>query len=178
LFLGHLYRDKGVHELLEAFAVLKPTRAELRLVMAGEGSEADELKLQTRRLGLEAAVEFPGWVGPDEKADLLARAACFVLPSYREGFPLSLLEAMVAGVPIVATAVGGVPDVVLHEQHALLIPPRDVAELASALGRMLDDADLAARLAAAAQQRALVKYTPEALAKRVGDLYREVLQAQ
>jgi glycosyltransferase involved in cell wall biosynthesis len=178
LFLGHLYRDKGVHELLEAFAVLKPARAELRLVMAGEGSEADELKLQTRRLGLDAAVEFPGWVGPDEKADLLARAACFVLPSYREGFPLSLLEAMVAGVPIVATAVGGVPDVVLHEQHALLVPPCDVAELAFALGRMLDDANLAARLGSAAQQRALVKYTPEALAKRVGELYREVLQAQ
>jgi glycosyltransferase involved in cell wall biosynthesis len=81
-----------------------------------------------------------------------------------------------ARVPIVATAVGGVPDVVLNEQHALLVRPRDVAELASALGRMLDDPPLATRLADAAHQRAILKYTPEALARRVGELYREVLQ--
>jgi glycosyltransferase involved in cell wall biosynthesis len=178
LFLGHLYREKGVYELLEAFVILRTARPELRLVMAGEGSEANELRAHTLRLGLDGAVEFPGWVGPERKAELLAGAACFALPSYREGFPLALLEAMVAGVPVVASAVGGVPEVVLDDQHALLVPPRDVAALASALGLMLDDRKLAARLADAAKRRALAEYTPDVLAKRIGDLYREVLQAR
>jgi glycosyltransferase involved in cell wall biosynthesis len=178
LFLGHLYRDKGVYELLEAFAILRSARAELRLVMAGEGSEADELRTRARSLGLDGAVEFPGWVGPDSKAELLAGAACLVLPSYREGFPLALLEAMVVGVPVVACAVGGVPDVVLDTEHALLVPPHDVAALASALERVLDDRKLAARLSNAAQRRALAEYTPDAVAKRVGELYREVLRAR
>jgi glycosyltransferase involved in cell wall biosynthesis len=175
LFLGHLYRDKGVYELLEAFSTLRATRPSLRLVLAGEGSEADALRDQAQRLGLDGAVELPGWVGPSTKVDLLARAACFVLPSYREGLPLALLEAMVVGVPVVATPVGGVPDVVQNGRHALLVPPTDVAALALAVGRVLDEPDVAARLARAAQERALEEYTSDALAERVGALYRTVL---
>jgi glycosyltransferase involved in cell wall biosynthesis len=175
LFLGHLYRNKGVHELLEAFAILRHARPDLRLVLAGEGSEADRLRLHTQQLRLDAAVEFPGWVGPETKAELLASAACFVLPSYREGLPLVLLEAMVAGVPVVATPVGGVPEVVQHDRHALLVPPHDAIALASAVGSVLDDPKLGARLSHAARRRALDEYSPDALAKRVGELYRQVL---
>jgi glycosyltransferase involved in cell wall biosynthesis len=175
LFLGHLYRDKGVYELLEAFATLRATRPSLRLVLAGEGSEAEALRAQAQRLGLDGAVELPGWVDPSAKVDLLARAACFVLPSYREGLPLALLEAMVVGAPIVATPVGGVPDVVQDGRHALLVPPTDVDALVLAIGRLLDEPRVAERLARAAQERALAEYTPDALAERVGTLYRTVL---
>jgi glycosyltransferase involved in cell wall biosynthesis len=175
LFLGHLYRDKGVYELLEAFSTLRATRPSVRLVLAGEGSEEDALRARARRLGLDGAVELPGWVDPATKVDLLTRAACFVLPSYREGLPLALLEAMVVGVPIVATPVGGVPDVVEDGRHALLVPPTDVAALARAVGRVLDEPDVAAGLAGAARERALEEYTSDALAERVGNLYRAVL---
>jgi glycosyltransferase involved in cell wall biosynthesis len=175
LFLGHLYRDKGVYELLDAFARLQPARSGLRLVMAGEGGEAQRLRLEARRFGLNAAVELPGWVGPEAKAELLAEAACLVLPSHEEGLPLALLEAMHAGVPVVATSVGGVPEIVEDGRHALLVAPRDPEALASALGRVLDDRELATRLSEAARVHALAKYTPDRLAERVGALYREVL---
>jgi glycosyltransferase involved in cell wall biosynthesis len=178
LFLGHLYRDKGVYELLDAFAAIRSVRPGLRLVLAGEGSETEGLRSRAKTLGLDEIVELPGWVDPHAKADLLRRAACFVLPSYREGLPLALLEAMVAGVPIVATPVGGIPDVVQHDRHALLVAPRNADALASALVQVLDDPKLATRLSSAARIHALANYTPDALARRVGDLYGEILQAK
>jgi glycosyltransferase involved in cell wall biosynthesis len=178
LFLGHLYRDKGVYDLLEAFAKVKATRPDVRLVLAGVGSEAHGLRSQADRLGLGPAVELPGWVGPTAKVELLTSAACLVLPSHHEGLPLAVLEAMLARVPIVATAVGGVPDVLENGRHAILVQPNDVGALTTALARVLDDREFAKRLSDAAQRRARAEYTPEALAKRVGELYREVLASR
>jgi glycosyltransferase involved in cell wall biosynthesis len=175
LFLGHLYRDKGVYDLLDAFARIQPARSGLRLVIAGEGGEAHGLRVEASRLGLNGAVELPGWVGPDAKAELLAEAACLALPSYDEGLPLALLEAMLAGVPVVATSVGGVPEIVEHGRHALLVAPRDPEALATALARVLDDPKLAERLSEAARQHACAEYAPDRLADRVSALYREVL---
>jgi glycosyltransferase involved in cell wall biosynthesis len=82
---------------------------------------------------------------------------------------------MMVGAPIVATPVGGVPDVVQDGRHALLVPPTDVDALVLAIGRLLDEPRVAERLARAAQERALAEYTPDALAERVGTLYRTVL---
>jgi glycosyltransferase involved in cell wall biosynthesis len=175
LFLGHLYREKGVYDLLEAFATVRRTHPDLRLVFAGEGREAKPLRSHAERLGLGEVVQLPGWVDPDEKANLLAEAACLVLPSHTEGLPLALLEAMHAGVPIIATPVGGVPDVVEDGVGALLVPPHDARALSDALMRVLDDAELANRLSEGARRRALAEYTPEALATRIRDVYREVL---
>jgi glycosyltransferase involved in cell wall biosynthesis len=178
LFLGHLYRDKGVYELLDAFASLQPSRPGLRLVLAGEGSEAHGLRSEASRLGLDGAVDLPGWVGPDAKAELLAEAACLALPSHDEGLPLALLEAMLAGVPVVATSVGGVPEIVEDGRHALLVTPHDPDALAAALARVLDDSKLAARLSETARRHARAEYTPDSLAERVSALYREVLASR
>jgi glycosyltransferase involved in cell wall biosynthesis len=178
LFLGHLYRDKGVYELLHAFAKLQPARSGLRLVMAGEGGEANRLRLEANRLGLNASVDFPGWVGPDAKAELLANAACLALPSHDEGLPLALLEAMFAGVPIVATSVGGVPEIVEDGRHALLVTPHDPDALAATLARVLNDSNLAARLSETARRYARAEYSPDNLADRVGALYRELLEGR
>jgi glycosyltransferase involved in cell wall biosynthesis len=178
LFLGHLYRAKGVYDLLEAFAVINRERPSLRLVLAGEGPELRGLRSRAEQLGIDAVVDLPGWVGSTDKAELLATAACLVLPSHNEGLPLVLLEAMIAGVPVLATAVGGVPDVVEDRRDALLVPPNDVPALADALIAVLDDAQLAARLCNAAQRRALAEYTPDAMAQRVGAVYREMLTAR
>jgi glycosyltransferase involved in cell wall biosynthesis len=175
LFLGHLYRDKGVYELLDAFARLRSARPGLRLVMAGEGAEARRLRYEANRLGLSEAVELPGWVGSGEKAELLAKAACLALPSHDEGFPLALLEAMLAGVPVVATSVGGVPEIVEDGRHALLVAPHDPDALAAALARVIDDPKLAMRLSEAASRHARAEYTPDRLAERVGALYAELL---
>ena len=178
LFLGHLYREKGVYDLLEAFSMLRASHPDLRLVLAGEGREAEPLRSQAERLGLGEVVDLPGWVGPDQKATLLSEAACLALPSHTEGLPLVLLEAMHAGVPIVATSVGGVPEVVEDGVEALLVPPHDVAALSQALTCVVGDAALAARLSQGARRRAMAEYTPEALAARIGDVYREVLDSR
>jgi glycosyltransferase involved in cell wall biosynthesis len=146
--------------------------------MAGEGGEAHRLRLEANRLGLNAAVELPGWIGSDEKAELLARAACLALPSHDEGLPLAVLEAMLAGVPVVATSVGGVPEIVADGRHALLVAPRDTEALATALARVLDDPQLAKQLSEAARQRANAEYAPDRLAERVSAVYRDVLASR
>lgn len=174
-YLGHLYRDKGVYELLDAFATLRRSRPDLRLVLAGEGRESEALREYASGCA-DGGVELPGWVGPEAKGELLATARCLVLPSYHEGLPLVVLEAMHAGIPIVATAVGGVPEVARDGREALLVEPRDRAGLALALARVLDDDELAARLGAAAQARAAADYSAAAFAQRIAAVYEEVLE--
>ena len=176
LFLGHLYADKGVYDLLEAFTIIASTDPEARLVLAGEGPEYERLRERADQLGLEGVVDLPGWVGSPSKEDLLSSAACLVLPSHTEGVPLALLEAMMSGVPIVATAVGGIPDVVQHEIHALLVPPHNVRALVKALIRVLDEPTLASMLSDAARTRALAEYTPDTLVQRVRTAYAQVLR--
>jgi glycosyltransferase involved in cell wall biosynthesis len=175
LFLGHLYRDKGVYDLVDAFALVGAARPGLRLVLAGEGPEREGLRAHAGSLGVNGALELPGWVDEPAKAELLTRADCLVLPSHREGLPLAVLEAMHSGVPVVATAVGGIPEVVEHEREALLVPHANPPALAAALGRVLDDRELATRIAGAAGARARAEYTPGVLAERVAAVYREVL---
>ena len=177
LFLGHLYREKGIFELVDAFAELASEREDVRLVVAGEGSAARALRRHVEAAGLDGLVTLPGWVGPAEKVRLLQHAACLVLPSYHEGLPLVVLEAMTAGVPVVASAVGGIPEVARHELEALLVEPRDVASLRQALERILDDEELAALLVRAARLRAR-DFGPDALTRRVGSVYEETLAAR
>ena len=177
LFLGHLYREKGIFELVDAFAELASERKDVRLVVAGEGSAAQALRRHVEAAGVDGLVTLPGWVGPAEKVRLLQHAACLVLPSYHEGLPLVVLEAMTAGVPVVASAVGGIPEVARHELEALLVEPRDVASLRQALERILDDEELAASLVRAARLRAR-DFGADALTRRVGSVYEETLAAR
>ena len=181
LYLGHLYRVKGLFELLDAFAALRSRRPELRLVLAGESLRPDDVPSEAllayaSERGLDpSCVDLPGWVDGEAKADLLASSACVVLPSHREGLPLVLLEAMAAGRPVVATSVGGVPEAVRDGIEGLLVQPRDPGGLAAAIERVLDDPSLADSLGRAGRRRVLEEYSAAAVARRIGDLYEEVL---
>ena len=176
LYLGHLYRAKGVYDLLNAFVRLHADRPNLRLILAGEGVEHDALREHAVRAGLvNGSVELPGWIGPEEKARLLASARCLVLPSYGEGLPLVVLEAMLAGTPVVATSVGGIPETVTDGVEGLLVPVGDEDALTEAIGRVVDDPALGAELAARAAERVQTDYSAEAFAQRVGALYDELL---
>jgi glycosyltransferase involved in cell wall biosynthesis len=178
LYLGHLYKDKGVYELVDAFARLHADRPRLRLVLAGEGREHQSLVDYSNRLGLNGSVQLPGWVDAEHKAHLLASAACLVLPSYHEGLPLAVLEAMTAGVPVIASAVGGVPEVARDGFEALLVEPRDPVALEQAVARVIDDREFARRLAVAARRRALEEYSTAALGRRVAAIYDELLEGR
>jgi glycosyltransferase involved in cell wall biosynthesis len=150
LAVGRLAAQKGFGTLLEAAARWRDLEPEPLLVIAGAGPLAGELKAQATRLGLDA--RFPGH--RDDVPALLAAAAVFVLPSVWEGQPLILQEALRAGVPVVATRVGGTP-ALTGEDAAVLVPPGDPARLADAVRAVLTDEVLAARLRKAATARAL-----------------------
>lgn len=176
MYLGHLFRHKGIFELIEATARLRGVHPGLGVVIAGTGPHEAEARARIAELGLDGVVSLPGYLDQAAKAALFARASCLVLPSYHEGLPLVLLEGMAAGVPAVATAVGGVPELADDGVHALLVPPRDLPALVGALGRLLADPALAERLTANGRRRVQERYTPEALATRVGAIYDSVLE--
>ena len=149
LFLGRLGRRKGVPELCAALRDLAD-RSEWRATVAGDG-DVEATRMTLTRDGLDARVSLPGWVGPEEVARLIASADIFVLPSYNENLPVSVIEAMAAGLAVIATPVGAVEDIITDEATGLLVPPGDVAALVTAISRLLDDRGLRARLGEAAK---------------------------
>jgi glycosyltransferase involved in cell wall biosynthesis len=165
---------KGLDVFLRSAARLSRRRPELRFAIFGSGPEANRLASLARRLGIGERVEFPGYV---PRSEALGRLAVFVVSSYVESGPLTLLEAMAAGIPVVATRVGGVPEIAA-EGTAQLVPPGDDAALADAIARLLDDTGLRERQAWAARERVLAHYTPEACARATLDLYRRLLAAR
>lgn len=156
LFLGRLDPRKGVYDLVTAIAAVNhtmpPGSPALRLVVAGDG-DGSALTEFADRAGVGKQLEQLGWIGPVERSQQLARASMFVLPSHHEGVPMSMLEAMSAGVPIIVSSVGGIPDLVTHGVHGLLVPPGDIEALASALARLVFDLPLQETLASAARER-------------------------
>jgi len=145
---GRLAPQKGFGVLLEAAARWRGLEPAPLLVIAGDGPLAGELRTKAATLGVRA--EFPG--RRDDIPALLAEAAVFVLPSLWEGQPLVLQEALRAGVPVVATHTGGIPDMT-GDDAALLVPPGDAARLADAIRAVLRDPALGTRLRAAARER-------------------------
>jgi glycosyltransferase involved in cell wall biosynthesis len=148
--VGRLKAPKDFITLVRAFSVL-PERS-FEALIVGEGPDRPELEQEIRRLGLAGSVQLAG-----ERSDvpeLLARADVFVLSSASEGLPVSVLEAMAAGLPVVASRVGGVPEAVLDGRTGVLVRPGDPDELAAALERLVADTALRRRLGAAGRARA------------------------
>jgi glycosyltransferase involved in cell wall biosynthesis len=168
-WVGRLTHEKGADVLLDAFAsapALPP-----RLSIVGAGPELDALQVQARSRGLEGRVQWHGFV-PDA-GQLLSAFDVFVLSSRTEGTPIALFEAMAAGVPIVATSVGGVPDVIT-DAEALLVPPEDPLALATAIRRVVDDPRVAAQRAAAARLRLAEKFAVDPWLSAYENVYRSV----
>ncbi len=173
LCVSRLHPEKGIAELVEAAGLLRDRGVAARVAVAGSGDAEGELTTLVARLGLGDRVALLGR-RPDV-ADLLAAADVFCLPSRHEGLPLSVLEAMRAGLPCVATAVGGVPDVVVDGRTGLLAPPSDPRALAAALAHVLEDRELAARLGSAGPELVAASFAPAVVAERYAALYHEVL---
>lgn len=153
LFLGWLDREKGVEELLEACREVAVTH-EITLDIAGEGNYSEPARHFVAQHGLCDLVRFNGWLSGQSLAAALATADVFVLPSWAEGLPNAMIEAMAARLAVVVSSVGSVPDVVAHGEHALLVPPRDTAALTAALTRIVEDSMLRHRLAEAGHKLA------------------------
>lgn len=174
LFGSRLEAQKDVATLLEAFARLRPRHPTLQLVIAGEGSQRSALERRRDELGLGAAVHFVG-VRLD-MPDLLRACDLFVLSSVWEGLPMVILEALAAGCPIVATAVGGVPSAVVDGTTGLLVPPGDPEALAGGIGRMLEDVTLRERCAAEGRRVFAARFSARAMARQYEALYESGLR--
>ena len=174
VFVGRLTAQKHVGDLIEALAILAGRGERLPLTVVGEGPERAALERRAAGAGLGGDVTFTGAVPPEAVAGQLAGKRLFVLPSVDEGLGLAVAEALVAGVPVVATRSGGIPDLMTEEDAGALVPPGDPAALAEAMARVArDDRYLAG--ARRAGRALLERLSPEAVAANVEAIYGTVL---
>lgn len=170
LFLGRITRAKGVHDLLSALAIVRRTFPEVRLRCGGEGDIA-AMREHARAMGIEDAVDFLGWVGGTDKERELSQTTVYVLPSYAEGMPMGVLEAMAAGAPVVATSVGGIPDAIEDGIEGFLVAPGDTTALANRIERVLGSIELQRTFAMAALDKAQRLFSAEKVLAKVEALY-------
>jgi len=175
LFVGAICRAKGVEDLVRAFAKVKTCG---RLVLVGPEAEAGfvgHIQAIASGLGIADRIALPGPATHAEVQSWLARASVFVLPSYVEGMPLVLLEAMSAGLPVVATPVGAVPAVVDPDRSGLLVGAGDVDALAAAIGRLLSDKRLRESFGRSGYAIWSERFSIDRAAREVSGLYAELL---
>jgi glycosyltransferase involved in cell wall biosynthesis len=172
LSVGRLSREKGHADLLGAMSILEQRGLNFHLVIVGEGPERSPLEEEIRKRRLGPRVSLVGL--QHDVRPYYALAEIVALPSHSEGSPNVLLEAMIHSRGIVATRVGGVPEIVSDGESALLVPPRDSERMASAIARLLKDGELRARLAARARSIALSEYSPESYCRSLIDLYQRL----
>ena len=177
LFCGRLNGRrpfKTLDVLLKAMPlILHRHRVELNII--GVGPRLDEYAALVRALGIEEEVHFLGFVDPTDVPTDYAHADLFVLPSRMENFPLVLLEAMASGLPVVATAVGGVPELVVSGETGLLVPPNDPQALAEAINSLLDDPKTMRAMGAKGREMVREHYTWDRVAERMAEYFREIL---
>ncbi|MBS3818154.1 glycosyltransferase family 4 protein [bacterium] len=173
--VAHLADHKGHKYLIKATEILKEKVPRVKVIVVGEGPLKMKLDRQVKETRLEDMVFFLGF--REDIPQILASLDLFVLSSYLEGMGSTLLDAMASRLPIVATRVGGIPEVVTHEQTGLLVPPRDPQALASAILRLYQDRSLASRLGKKGYEVVHQKFSAQAMARKIIDLYkRKALQ--
>ena len=175
LLVGQLIHRKGGDVFLDALARVRARIPTVRAAFAGAGSFEEELRAQVSRLDLDSNVEFLGELSREKLTAAYRSAKLLVIASRSEGLPLVLLEALWLGVPVVATAVDGLPEVVVEDVNGLLVPPEDAGALADALLRLLLDSDLRRRLGHQARNSIVDRFSPEATTEKYLDVYRQVL---
>jgi glycosyltransferase involved in cell wall biosynthesis len=171
LFLGNLGRGKGTYDLVRAFALVAARFPRLKLVCGGVGC-VEEVRQLATQLEIRDRVLCPGWLNPERKSAELASGTIFILPSYAEGMPMALLEAMSWRLPVIATPVGGIPQVVRNEVNGLLVAPGDIDGLAAAITRLMKDPALRERFGAAARATIEAGFSLEEALEHLSTIYR------
>jgi glycosyltransferase involved in cell wall biosynthesis len=173
--VGRLTWEKGHSDLIEAVGLLASSSSPLRCLIVGGGAEEARLERLVRESGLTEQVLLLGH--RRDTRELISALDVAVLPSRSEGSPLALLEYMCAGVPIVATSVGGIPELIDDRVHGLLAPPQDPNALAARIRELLDDRELGQRLGAAAQAHQRSEFDIDVVVRRLEELYVEFIDA-
>lgn len=173
LFLGVVGKRKGVFDLLPAMALAVEGAPQLRLLVGGNG-EVEHARQLAESLNLQQHVQFLGWVAGEQKEKLLRQADVYILPSHNEGLPMSVLEAMSFGLPVVTTRVGGIPELVTDDEDGVLVEAGDVAAIAAALVRLAQQPSERARLGAGARARVQAAYADSTVLPQLERVYAEV----
>jgi len=174
VFLGRIVEEKGVGDLMEAMADLVRDLPAVSLLVIGEGQDRQRFERLAATRNLGGRVHFTGWVAPADVPSYLAAADMFIGPSWQEAQGLTFIEAMLAGTPVIATKVGGIPDVVIHEQTGLLITPHAPAEIAAAVRKLAASPSLRKRLAENGRALAIHGFTREASARKFSELFAAI----
>lgn len=173
LFLGVLGQRKGVYDLLQCWPDVLKVVPNARLLIGGNG-EVENARKMAQTLDLGASVEFLGWIDGNQKAELLKSADAFVLPSYNEGLPMSVLEAMSWAVPVVTTRVGGIPELITDGQDGLLIDAGNQGQLSNALIKLGNNLDVRRSLGEAGYDRVKKSFSDIAVLPRLEVLYSNI----
>jgi len=174
LCLGRLAPQKGFDLALTAFASISKRFPHIRLVIAGDGPGRKSLEQQAARLGLVSAIDFLGWVTPDRVPALINTASMVVMPSRWEGLPSVALQAASMARPLVATRVGGLPEIVEHQRTGLLVEPEDPGSLAKAMTFLLEHPETAGKLGAAGRSRVREVFSWGSCVDAYDALYRQL----
>lgn len=172
LFLGDFSHRKGARDLLAAVPGILANHAGASFVLCGEAPPSNMRALPPT---IQDAVSFPGFVGGREKLRFLQQAALLVLPSHAEGMPIALLEGMAAGLPVVTTPVGAIPDLIVHERNGLLVEPGNVPALTAAISRLLADSDLREAMGQRNRQQVVEAYDVPVYVQRLLALYEHMV---
>lgn len=173
LFVGALTRRKGYDLLLRAMATVVRQVPSAQLWMAGEG-EVEDARALARKLGIDASVRFLGWVDAARLQELYAQAAILCLPSFAEGVPMAVLEAMAHGVAVITTPVGGIPDVLVDGRNGILVPPGSASSITVALLRLLQREDERRRLGLAGQKTVREAHSIGRVSQLLGEIYTQL----
>lgn len=173
LFLGILGKRKGTYDLIETLPEVFDAFPGAHVYMGGDG-EREQAEEKCQKLGISSKVSFLGWVRGEEKRRLLQEATIYVLPTYHEGMPMSILEAMSYGIAVVSTYVGGIPKLIEDHKEGLLITPGDKAQLKNCLIHLLSSPEMRMQYGMAAKEKLERKFNADAQVEQVISLYRRI----
>lgn len=175
LFLGVLIKRKGVSDLIKAYSkAVSMLEHETKLIIAGSGSEEEKLKTEVSKYNLDNRVVFTGWINGEEKNDILKKSQLMILPSYNEGLPISILEALSIGMPVISTDVGSISEAVINEYNGYLFNPGCVEELAKLIIKIVNDKQAWRKLSLNAQDIASREFSEKVFFDRLNRLYKKV----
>ncbi len=171
LYTGRLAWNKGLIDLVNAAKIVLEKRADVSFILTGEGPIGNELRKMVLNMGIEAKFSFRRYLSLSQLIDAYQSATVFVFPTYYEGLPTSVLEAMACGAPVITTPVGGIPELVHDRQNGVLVPAHDPDAIATAILNLLNDNRLRLRMGETARETIVQSYDWEKLIDKVVDLY-------
>lgn len=173
LFVGRLSDEKGVNVLLESLALLKSQNIEFRLTVLGDGPSRRDIERQINQLQLDGLVELLGYVDQTTIREFLSETDIFILPSFAEGIPVSLMEAMAIGVPVISTHVGGISELIIDNYTGLLCYPSDSVGLANSIRKYLSDQGFKEKIVEQARAHIEKEFNVDEQIEKLAELFKQ-----